>query len=74
MGLWKLDHPPSSSRRAELLYRRQLELAELDFGTFCLQGDLAFADRAVGAVVDQVAVDPNLDGIAHALHDHRVPR
>src|SRR5262245_10652129 len=53
--------------------RRQHEAAELARRPFGLDRDLAVIGRAAGALVDEVAVDPDRDRVATALDDHAVP-
>ena len=55
------------------VYGGEVELAELHFRTFRLDGDLALPRGAFGAVVHEVAVDPYLDLVVEALDYHAVP-
>ena len=38
-----------------------------------MEGDLSFGDRALGAVVDEVVVDPDFEFVAVAFDDHLIP-
>ena len=51
----------------------QLELSEFYLGAFGLDGDLTFGCGAVGAVIDEIAVNPDLDLVIETFDDHRIP-
>src|SRR5262249_40323053 len=62
-----------SASREVSLQRRQFDVAEEDLRPLGLEEDLALAGLGVAALVDQLAVDLQLDGVALAGDDVLVP-
>src|SRR4030095_15209959 len=65
--------PARCALRAGCRQRLQLYLPELADGVLGLQRDLTVVGSAVRAVVDHVAVDPDLDLVSTAFDHHLVP-
>src|SRR3954466_6739616 len=53
--------------------RTELHPPELDLAALGLDGALPVIHAGVRAVFDEIAVDPDGDGLAARLDDHRVP-